>query len=112
MNVKYIIEKFDFLRKAKYKVRKTERNGDTEIYFSKGNISIEVTRCLCTAGDYRANVVISRNGKRENILTCCLLGEESLENLRKTITEHAESCTEQLQNYADFIQDNMANLSV
>lgn len=110
MKIKSIVKKFDFLKSMGYNTQKMEKNGDLELTFVKDDVKIEIIYYLSISQKYAFDLIITLNGIRKNLLNCEFFDEKKMSVLRKSINEHASSCTSQVQDYADFIKANVNSI--
>ena len=103
---KNIIKKFIFLEKDGFKRMVYFRNGDSEIYYTKKQLTIEFHYYLSTMMQYCLEVIVDYGGKRANIFNCDFLGEAEIGLLKSQIdsTEKNDSFEKKLDVYANFIR--------
>ena len=103
---KAIIKKFKFLEKQGFKRKVYFRNGDSEIYYTKNKLTIEVHYYLSTLMQYCIEVIVDYNGKRANIFDCDFFDEAEISFLKNRIDSMGEldSLPQKMDAYVDFIE--------
>ena len=106
---KAIIKKFNFLKMQGFNNKIYFRNGDSEIYYTKNKLTIEVHYCLSTLMQYCLEIIVDYNGKRENIFNCDFFDKAELNILKSQIESLEEPLLleKTLDVYADFIKNNI-----
>lgn len=106
---KAIIKKFKFLKKQGFKSKVYFRNGDSEIYYTKNKLKIEVHYYLSTLTQYCLDVIVDYNGNRKNIFNCDFFDKAELNTLKSQIESLEEPLLleKTLDVYADFIENNI-----
>lgn len=106
---KAIIKKFNFLKKQGFKRKVYFRNGDSEIYYTKNELTIEVCYCLSTSMQYCLEVIVDYNRKRKNIFNCDFFDKAELKILKSQIESLEEPLLleKTLNIYADFIENHI-----
>ena len=85
------------------------RNGDSEIYYSKNKLTIEVHYYLSTLMQYCLEIILDCNGKRKNIFNCDFFDKAELEILKSQIESLEEPLLlkKTLDVYANFIENHI-----
>lgn len=107
---KIIEEKFSFLLSYGFGIKKYQKGGDLEIYYSKNGISIGILY-YCGINNsyeklYTLDLIITKNGIRENFFKChYIFDKQELHKLENNINN--KSITEQLHFYSLFLKNNI-----
>lgn len=103
---KTIIKKFNFLEKQGFKRKVYFRNGDSEIYYTKDKLIIEVHYYLSTMMQHCLEVIIDYNGERANIFNCNFFDEVEISLLQNQIDsiEAPDSFQKKLDIFVDFME--------
>ena len=107
-----IINQFKTLERQGFKRKVDFRNGDSEIFYTKNNLTIEVHYYLSTGRRYCLEVIIDRNGKRANIFDCSSFDRAEISLLRAEIDsiDSAEPLQKQLGLYVEFLEKHANEL--
>ena len=108
-----IIKKLKFLERQGFKRKVCSRNGDSEIYYTKSNSTIEVHYYQSTLMRYCLEVIIDCNGKRENIFHCTSFNQAEISCLEKEFysINPPDPLQKQLDLYAEFLKKHAIELS-
>ena len=107
-----ITQKFKILEKNGFKKKVHIRNGDTEIYYTKNNFTVEIHYYLSTTMQYCLEVILDNNSKRANIFNCDFFNKAEINLLRSKIDsiEKKDSLQQELNVYVEFIEKHIGDL--
>lgn len=109
---KTIIKKFNFLEKQGFKRKVYFRNGDSEIYYTKNKLTIEIHYYLSTMMQYCLEVIVNYNGERANIFNCDFFDEVEISLLQNQIDsiEEPNSYQKKLDVFVGFVEKHINDL--
>ena len=101
-----IIKKFKILEKQGFKKKVYYGNGDSEIYYTKNQLTIEVHHYLATTMQYCLEVIVEYNEERSNIFNCAYFDEVEISMLKSQIDSLSgpDSLQKAMDVYASFIE--------